>query len=483
MNSLGKNQVWRIVDRPQKLGNGKKANVIDSRSVFKRKVEPDGSIRHKARLVIRGFKDKNIYELSETYAPVSRLPLVRVVIAIINKYDLEVCQLDVKTAFLNGIIDEEIYMEISEGVDKSLEVKKGKVCKLERALYGLKISPKKWNDRFTATGISLGLENSDLKPCLFTWKNDDKYLILLLYVDDILVTSNDKRKLNEVTTKLCQEFEMCVLGEPREFLSIAIKRDRKLGCIELTQEKYINKILTRFGFHESHPQRTPMMTTQAANRERKEREDDDVDNTGPDSEPVVNFPYREAMGSLLYLAGATRPDNSYAVNILSRHQNNPTEDDWKMVKRVFRYLRGTTRLGLTYLGKGTDVQAYSDASFAHCKGSLTTSGYVIKLFRDAIVWRTHKQPNMATSTCHAEYVSLSETSQAMLSIYNSLRLMVRENLLPMTLWCDNEASKSNAETSGGNKLRHILEIKEHYVKECVKRKLINVRWVCSNFAF
>lgn len=131
------------------MSNGQKLNIIDGKWVFKRKSEADGNVRHKARLVIRGFKDKNVYELRETYAPVLRLPLVRAVIAIINKYDLDVCQLDVKTAFLNGVIDEEIFMEIPDGTVHTDKERREMVCKLECALYGLKISPKKWNDKFT----------------------------------------------------------------------------------------------------------------------------------------------------------------------------------------------------------------------------------------------------------------------------------------------------------------------------------------------
>lgn len=166
-------------------------DIIASRWVFKRKIEPDGNVKFKARLVIWGFKDKNIYELKETYAPVSRLPLVRAVIAIINKYKLKVYQLDVKTAFLNGVIDEEIFMEIPEGTQCFDQGRKDKVCKLKRSLYGLRISPKKWNERFTEVALSINLENTDLEPCLFTWQVADKFLILLLYVDDIIMASND----------------------------------------------------------------------------------------------------------------------------------------------------------------------------------------------------------------------------------------------------------------------------------------------------
>lgn len=141
-----------------------------------------------------------------------------------------------------------------------------------------------------------------------------------------------------------------------------------------------------------------MVTAQVANRKRKLREDNINNDILVATETIKNVPYREAIGSLLYLAGATRPDISYAVIVLSRHQISPTESDWLMVKRVFRYLKGTRTLGLRYTGERNDLQAYSDASFADCNGSLTTCGYVIKLFGDTIAWRTHKQSYVALST-------------------------------------------------------------------------------------
>ncbi|XP_043475029.1 uncharacterized protein LOC122506779 [Leptopilina heterotoma] len=168
LDSLKRNKVWSLVDRPKFSKYGKKPNIIDSKCVFKQKEDGSGVTRFKARLVIRGFKDSNLYDLKETYAPVSRLTLVRSVLAMINFYDLEVCQLDVKTAFLNGIIKDEVYMEIPEGMEVTKEDRQTKVCKILKALYGLRISPKRWNERFTEVVNSLGLTSDQYDPCLFT---------------------------------------------------------------------------------------------------------------------------------------------------------------------------------------------------------------------------------------------------------------------------------------------------------------------------
>ena len=191
---MNKNQVWRLGDRKTASSDGKPQNIIDSRWVLKKKTEPDGIIRYKARLVIRGFKDRNEYDLQETYAPVSRLPLIRMILAITNKFDLELCQMNVKTAFFNGRLNVHVFMEIPEGIKCSTEIKRQKVCQLEKALYGLKVSPKCWNQKFTETVKRYGLKPDIYEPCLFTWREGNKFLILVLYVDDILLASNDSVK-------------------------------------------------------------------------------------------------------------------------------------------------------------------------------------------------------------------------------------------------------------------------------------------------
>ena len=269
LSAMEKNKAWKIVDRPTRQVNEQKPNTIDSRWVLKRKFDTDGKIKHKARLVIRSFKDRNAYDLQEMYAPVSRLSLARCVLAIANKFDLNTCQLDVKTAFLNRTVKEEIFMEIPEGTSYSDEVKHAKVCQLRKALYGLRLSPKRWNERFTEAATKIGLKSHPMEPCLFTWRAQEKFLILVLYVDDMLIASNDSEKLRDVKLSLQREFEMTDLGEVKNFLGINISRNREKKTIKLTQEAYTHKILERFGFESSKPQRTPMVTNQILNLQRK----------------------------------------------------------------------------------------------------------------------------------------------------------------------------------------------------------------------
>ena len=192
-------------------------------------------------------------------------------------------------------------------------------------------------------------------------------------------------------------------------------------------------MLIKFGYQDVHPQRTPMITNQVANRQRKEREEKEDISELITTENNDNRPYREVIGTLLYLANICRPEIAYAVNVLRRLQIKPTDSDWQRVERVFRYLKGTATMGLNYHGKSDCFEGYFDASFGDCKNSLTTSGYIIKLFGDTIAWRTRKQRYVNLSTCQAEYVSMSDCSQELISIYNTLKNVLTKKFTPMTL--------------------------------------------------
>lgn len=222
-----------------------------------------------------------------------------------------------------------------------------------------------------------------------------------------------------------------------------------------------------------------MITAQVKNRLRKQLENDYDQNTLTETSSKINAPYRGVIGSLLYLENATRPDISYAVNVLSRHQVQPTEDHWKMVRRLLSYLLKMKDLELVYRGLSDDLQAYSDPSFSDCKGSKTTCGFVIKLFGDSVIWRTHKQPYVALSTCQAEYVAMSEACQDLMALHKSLSAMLNRVFYPIMLKCDNKAAEACAKSDGGTKLRHMTETREDYVKDCLQSKWMKIQWIPS----
>ena len=240
------------------------------------------------------------------------------------------------------------------------------------------------------------------------------------------------------------------LGEPKNFLGMTIQRDRKERSITIHQTAYTERILERFNMQESKPQSTPMVTRQVDYRNRKAKSQ--TENTEKPNE-IKRVPFREAIGSLMYLANATRPDIAYAVNYLARKQINPTEDDWIEVKRIFRYLRGTTDQGIKFLSNSENLEALSDASFRDCEDSKSTGGYVIKLYGDVITWRSHKQSIVTTSTCQAEYLAMSDACQELISLDKSIRYIIGRTFYPITLWCDNRSARDCTEKDGSHKLK------------------------------
>lgn len=412
------------------------------------------------------------------------------------------CQLDVKTAFLNGVLDEEIYMEIPDGLEIDEHTRKSKVCKLEKALYGLKISPKKWNKRFTEETRKLGLENDLHEPCLYTWRKDGKVAILAIYVDDILAASNDKDKLEEIKNHLNKAFEMKDLGEPKSFLGMNIQRNKEEKYIIINQSTYTENILEKFNMKECNPQSTPMVTRQVENRNKRKKLEEIESNTESKGIQIKKVPYREAIGSLMYLANATRPDIAFAVNYLSRRQLEPTEDDWKDVKRIFRYLKGTINSGLKYTTETDSLETYTDASFRDHGDSTSTGGYVIKLFGDVVAWRSHKQSYVTLSTCQAEYLAMSDACQELISLDKAIRFAIGKTLFPATIWCDNRSAGDCTKKDGSHKLkmfddsledinrsllereksgtrRHMAQTHGDFIKQCVEENRVRVQWVAT----
>lgn len=245
---------------------------------------------------------------------------------------MEVYQFDVKTAFLNGFLEKPVYMKIPEGYPCSDKIRLTKICKLKKALYGLKVSPKRWYIRFTDSMKKNGFNAYAFQPCIFSWWKNDKLVLLLLYVDDILITGNCFDKIKQTRIKLENEFEMTYLGRPKKFLGIEIERNIKNKTTCIHQKTFIDKILNKFDRENKlHPKTTPMTTNQS---ERKSRGSSKFKLISEHKRELIRIPYREAIGSLLYLANGTRPDIAYSVNQLSRKQNCYTVENWKRVQRV-----------------------------------------------------------------------------------------------------------------------------------------------------
>jgi hypothetical protein len=371
MSSMDKNNVWELVDLPP----GRK--TIGNKWVLKVKRKADGSIdRYKARLVAKGYTQREGIDYEDTFSPVVRFASIRLILSIVAKQDLELFQMDVKTAFLNGELDEEIYMAQPAGFEA--KVHERKVCRLKRSIYGLKQSSRQWYLRFHDSITSFGFEMIEEDHCMYLKRSKRSILILSLYVDDILLAGNDMDSI--VTTKkwLSSTFEMKDMGEANFVLGVKITRDHSKKLLSLSQGTYIKKILERFHMHNSKPIDTPMEKGCILSLDQCPKNDEEKNQ-------MSKVPYASAIGSLMYAMLCTRPDICFAVSMVSRYQSNLGPAHWRAVKRILWYLRGTIDHALCYHGGDLRLTGYSDANWASDKDERKSiSGYAFILGGGAV---------------------------------------------------------------------------------------------------
>lgn len=339
LQAMNKNQVWTLVERPQDK------NFIDSKWIFK--IKSNGT--PKARLVARGYQQN--YENEEIYAPVAKASTIKMLFAIVNDLNLEMEQLDVKTAFLNGTLTEEVYIEPPKGQEQV--VYGTKVCKLQKSIYGLRISPRRWYQCLDEFLKQQNFQQSENDPCLYVKTCNNVTLFILIYVDDIIIASNVPAELTLVKDALKDRFDMVDLGVVTHFLGIEVTRDRTANLLQLSQTKYIEQLVQLFGLEETALSKTPIET----NLTLLPTDDNTTDN------PI---PYRELIGALLFIAGCTRPDIAFAANFLSHFQHVYGKTHYKHAIRVLKYLNGTKHYKLKYRRQRNNIplEIFTDADWA-----------------------------------------------------------------------------------------------------------------------
>ena len=305
-----------------------------------------------------------------------RFASIRLILAIVASMDLELHQMDVKTAFLNGELEEEIYMQ-----QPSCFVVKGqehKVCRLLRSIYGLKQSSRQWYLKFHQAITSYDFIMIDEDHCVYVKQTQEKFVILSLYVDDILLAANDKGFLIEIKNWLSSNFQMKDMGEAAYILGVKIQRNRSKRLLSLSQEQYLKKVLERFGMQNCNPIDTPIAKGgELCNKM--------CPTTPQEKNYMEKVPYASAIGSLMYAMLCTRPDICYAVGLVSRYQSNPGQAHWKAVKRILRYLKGTMDYALNYQESDLQLVGYTDTNWASDHDERkSTSGYVF-LFGNGVI--------------------------------------------------------------------------------------------------
>jgi len=436
---------------------------VDCKWVFRLKFGPDGTVeKRKARLVAKGFTQRYGFDFSETYAPVVKMSTVRSMLAIANQFDYAVHQMDVTSAFLNGTLKEEIYMRQPKGFEEG-----DKVCRLNKSIYGLKQASKAWNECFNEHISRCGFRQCLEDSCLYIRESKLGPVYVLLYVDDVLIIAKNLQEIKTVKQMLINQFKMQDLDEAKMFLGLCIEREPMNGIMKLSQQKYINAVLKRFGMEECNPISTPM----EPNLQLKKSEIDQN----------LNKPYREMIGCLTYLTITSRPDISAAVSYFSQFQSNPGEEHWKHAKRILRYLKGTIDYGLIY--KKSDptcrqIIGFADANWAtDVMDRRSTSGCLIKVYGATTAWSTKKQRTVALSSTEAECSALSDCICEVLwtcKLFEELSL--RDNL-PVEVFEDNQSAIAIANSNGSSKRLKHTEIKLHFIKQCVHEERVKLCYI------
>lgn len=455
MDSHRMNETWSLV----KLPTGRKP--IKAKWVFKLKQNDNGEVvRYKARLVAKGCAQKYGIDYNETFSPVVRYASIRFLMALAVKNGYKVHQMDAITAFLQGELNEEIFMEQPDCYNDGTE----KVCKLNRAIYGLKQAGRQWNLKLDAALKKFSLKRCQTDPCIYYSGN--LKLIIAIYVDDFLIFYKNGNELMELKSFLHVTFKMKDLGNINKCLGIHIQQ--KDNCIQMDQSKYIREILERFEMSDCKPVGTPSDTSLKLS----------VNMVTEDNNLTGKVPFQEAVGSLLHLTQGTRPDIAFAVNDVSRFNSRHSNTHWQAVKRIFRYLKGTIDLKLTYHKNGnSEMHAYSDADWAsETDKRRSCSAYVIKMANAAISWCSKRQAIVALSSTEAEYIALSSTVREVMWM-RQLAQEVDEKLNgPTLLLCDNQSSIKLAESEAYRPRTKHIDIRYHHTREKIDDGSISIKF-------
>ncbi|KAI3500109.1 hypothetical protein L1887_35925 [Cichorium endivia] len=454
--ALEQNQTWELVPKPRDI------KPISCKWVYKIKRRPDGSIeRYKARLVARGFSQQYGLDYDETFSPVAKITTVRVLLALAASKDWKLWQMDVKNAFLHGELDREIYMNQPKGFEDAPN--SNRVCKLRKALYGLKQAPRAWYGKIAEFLTRSGYSVAHADSSLFIKEKEGKLAVVLVYVDDLIITGDDEKEIRLTRENLSVRFQMKELGELKHFLGLEV--DRTTEGLFLCQQKYTRDILQKFGMLECKSVSTPIEpNAKICAHEGKELEDGTT--------------YRQLVGSLIYLT-LTRPDISYAVGVMSRYMQSPKKPHLDAARRILRYIKGTIDYGLLYKrGEDCKLVGYCDADYAGDHDTRrSTTGYVFKLGSGTISWCSKRQPTVSLSTTEAEYKAAAVAAQESTWLVLLMEDLHQKVDYAVPLYCDNQSAICLAENPVFHARTKHVEVQYHFVREKVLKEEIKMRQI------
>ena len=451
---------WQLIHCPSN------AVPIANKWVLKRKYNKSGELlKYKARLVAKGCAQRPGFDYTDTFSPVVRLETIRTILSLVPSENLKIQQMDVKGAYLNGILKENVYMRQPDGFDDG----SGRVCWLRKTLYGLKQSGREWNKELDRRLKDKGFNNLLSDPCAYIRRDGNSLEIITVWVDDLLLFAMTNHIMNILKEELNSIFELTDLGEPSKIVGIEICQ--RANSLTISQPQYVEAMLQKYGMEDANPVRIllDLNIKLEPNNEKGEQ------NRSND--------YASLIGSLQYLANATRPDIAYAVNRLATYTANPGFKHYGAAKRVLRYVKGTKNYGITYHAQSTRhvgpldsnlVYGFSDAAFANADDNRSISGYVFLSNGGAITWGSRKQTSIALSSTEAEYVALSEASREAMwlrHLYGELGFIQKE---PILLLGDNDGSIVMAKNPEYHKHTKHIDLRWHWVRELVNDGMITI---------
>ncbi len=460
--SLIHNGTWSAVTCPEG------AKAIGSKWVYD--IKPgmnDEPMRYKARLVAKGYSQRPGEDFGETHASVVTHDAFRMLMSTIAAKDLEAKQVDIKTAFLNGRLEEEIYLQQPEGF--AIPGQEDKVLRLHKCIYGLRQASHVWEKLFTGYLKQQGFSQSEADPCLFTRVRGQEILYLAIWVDDGILASNRLEAIDHFLIELGHEFQIRFYPLER-FVGVTIIRDREKRQIHLSQPDYIDHIVKNFHMESCNPVTVPA--------------DPNVHLVKPVQGAQLDetFPYRQAVGALLYLAVVTRPDISFAVGLVARFIEKHDTSHVNAVRRIIAYLKGTSNFGIRFVGFAADSPTgYTDADYAGCHDSRqSTTGSIFLNHGGPIAWTSRRQTCVAQSTTEAEYVAASETAKEAVWIRRALPDMHEGQDGPITIYCDNQSAIQLVHHPDQRPKTKHIDVRYHFIRLQQATGEIDMQYVNTN---
>jgi Reverse transcriptase (RNA-dependent DNA polymerase)/Integrase core domain/gag-polypeptide of LTR copia-type len=459
MDSLNANDTWTLVPRPLDR------KVIGTRPVFRIKDAETSTPRFKARIVAQGYSQIPGLDYTDTFAPVVKATSLRVLLAIAFILHLLIYQFDFETAFLNPMIDHEVYVEQPPYFE--VRNRQDWVYLLNKALYGLKQSPLLWSNDLKQALIDIGFEQSVADESIFIYDHNDMYIILAVYVDDILAFAASQHEIQFVFNALSSKFKLRNLGPVKKFLGLDIHRPTPTGPIYLSQSTYARKMLHKFNMANCNPVKSPCEPSVQLHKRESDEESADGEL------------YRQMIGSLMFLAQYTRSDIAFEVSCLSQFNKDPSIHHLRAAKHLMRYIQGTKDFATVFNGDGdTHPIGYSDASYANNPDDRKSySGYIFFLANAIISFQSQKQTVIALSTMESEYMALSDAAKEAIFLLKLLRSLKFKISRPIIINTDSQSALDHVKNNVKHSRTKHIDVRHHFIRDACSSKHVTLEHV------